>query len=176
MTSSMPPLSPTPQPVVRPAGPPPSESEHQADLLDRHLSTAPIVEMESPDVLRADPGLHALLWNDVEATAWEVSNPSYDAAILTGAQPLFLGYPLRADDLALQGLLRTWFEIQESRGALQSLYGEWILGKGQATAAPPMKRLVDWAVDSGTPWPTEDPGRCGRSSGSGWRRPGARCR
>lgn len=51
MTSSLPPIQPAPQPVVRPAGPPPSESERQADLLDRHLSTSPVVGVDRADLV-----------------------------------------------------------------------------------------------------------------------------
>ena len=113
------------------------------------LPGAALVEVDSPDELLDGRTCDALLWNDLEATAWEVTNPSYDGMVLPGARPLFLGYPLRADDAAFQGFVRTWFEMQQNRGTLEALYQEWILGRGaHAQGSAPVQRLLDWV---GTP-------------------------
>lgn len=107
---------------------------------------ARLVPVDTPDALVTRNELDALLWNDLEATAWTVTNPTCDQKLLPDAPPILLAYPVRAGDVELASFTKTWFELQKTRGTLDRLYKEWMLGKGPAEQGAPVDRLLEWMV------------------------------
>lgn len=107
---------------------------------------ARIETVDSPDELVTRTDLDGLLWNDLEATAWSVTNPTCDQRLLPRAAPILLGYPLRASDVELAGFMRTWLEMQKTRGTLDLLYRDWMLGKSPEAKGAPVDQLLEWMV------------------------------
>lgn len=122
--------------------------------LARVLPGAELVPVDSPDALLKEGTADALLWLDLEAAAWEVTNPDFGHVTLA-VQPLPAGYPVRLDDIELQSFVGQWLEVLESRGDLKRLHDDWFLGKS-ASSEPkaPVDRLLELlnaSTGAGTP-------------------------
>lgn len=96
--------------------------------LARVVPGAEVVQVAGPDALLKDGTADALLWLDVEASAWEITNPDYGHVSL-GVQALPAGYAVRLDDTELQNFMEQWLQVLETRGDLTRMHDDWFLGK-----------------------------------------------